>query len=67
MKKKDFEKKNTKSVTELKKEVFELKRKFVEISAKISAGREKNPKSGRAIRLEIARTMSLIQRKESEK
>lgn len=67
MKRREFETKKTKSVAELKKEVLELKRKFVEISAKIAAGREKNLKAARHIRLEIAKLMSLISVKESQK
>lgn len=39
-------------------DLHELKRKFVEISARIHAGREKNLKAGMKIRKEIARLLT---------
>lgn len=66
MKKKEFEKEKEKSLKELKTTVLDLKRKYALVSAKISAGREKNLKAGKALRIEIAKLMSLIGQKERE-
>ena len=66
MKKKELEKVKGMSLKELRKEIIAQKRKFVEVSAKIQAGKEKNLKAGKAIRAQIARMATLIGNKEKE-
>lgn len=66
MKKKELEKVKEMSLKDLRKEIMAEKRKFVEVSAKIQAGKEKNLKAGKAIRAKIARMATLISQKEKE-
>jgi len=66
MKKKEFEKLKEMSLKDLRKETGDLKRKFVEVSAKIQAGREKNLKAGKLVRVRIAMVQTLISQKEKE-
>lgn len=66
MKKKELEKVKEMSLKDLRKEIIAEKRKFVEVSAKIQAGKEKNLKAGKAIRVKIARLATLIGNKEKE-
>lgn len=53
--------------TEKPKDLAELKRKFVEISARIHAGREKDVKAGYKIRKEIARILTQKTKEEKAK
>lgn len=64
MKRKDFTELKTKSIADLKKMAVEKKLTAVKKKLEISSGKDKNLKSYRNSRLEIARILTLVREKE---
>ncbi len=64
MKRKSLQKLREKGIEELKKKVLAMKKEQVELVAKIAVGREKNLKSTKNLRRDIAQLLTLIREKE---
>ncbi len=67
MKKKEFEKFKNRSVAELTKDVAEQKEKLYQAKREISAGKTTNVRKAGAIRRDIARMLTLVNNKGSQK
>jgi len=63
MKTKDFQKLKNRSVTELKKDVVDLREKLWQTKREINDGKIKNVRSAAALRRDIAKTLTLIKEK----